>query len=58
MTIDYENSKNNSFELLKIFLVIFLIGFVIWYLNGGPEKWEKKMMEIKKEQELKEKNEG
>lgn len=30
-------------DLLKIFLIVFVVGFIFWYASGGPQKWENRM---------------
>ncbi len=38
MKFDNDEAKENSKELLKLFLIFFVATFLIWYLGGGPER--------------------
>lgn len=35
--------KERSIGLWKILLGLFFITYFLWYINGGPEKWDKKI---------------
>jgi hypothetical protein len=40
---DNEQKKENALALWKILLGLFLLTYFLWYINGGPERWNKKI---------------
>ncbi len=45
--------EGNTLSGIQIFLGIFVVTYFLWYMGGGPEKWERKYETIGK-QEIKE----
>lgn len=43
MFSDNAQKKNNALALWEILVGLFLLTYFLWYVNGGPEKWDKKM---------------
>jgi hypothetical protein len=42
MTDDYKKDSEDAINFLKIMLAFFVALYFLWYINGGPDRWNKK----------------
>ena len=49
MKVDHKKAAEESISVLNILLIIFAVTYFIWYIGGGPERWEAKFRGLNKE---------
>ena len=49
MAIDHNQAADNSLSLLKMFLGLFALTYLLWYMGGGPARWESRFEHITKQ---------
>lgn len=46
MAEEHKHSFDNPIYPIKIFLILFVVLYFIWYFGGGPERWENNFKQI------------
>ena len=41
-----QQAVENAKYLAKVFLGIFILTYFLWYVGGGPERWNKKFKDV------------